>query len=184
MTSTQARHTRWAAGEQQITGMSVTTLSPQLTGKCPQCHGDFESCTCTGAVPAPRAGKAADVGREIGRQDDRGGDDGRGFERDETDQFHQIVRGLVDDGDRRAHAAGRQARRTLAEMAPGQTRQPVLRMARQLSFTPTAPAGLVAGGQCSSCQGAGGKMIDTSSDGVTRQHWQSCTACGGTGATR
>ncbi|RPK32231.1 hypothetical protein EES39_39025 [Streptomyces sp. ADI92-24] len=130
MTSTQARHTRWAAGEQQITGMSVTTLSPQFTGKCPDCQGDFESCTCTGAVPAPQAGAIDDIRRE---------DDRKGFERDETDQFHQIVRGLVDDGDRRAHAAGRQTRRTLAEMAPGQTRQPVLRMTRQLTFTPTVP---------------------------------------------
>ncbi|MGW0669797.1 hypothetical protein [Streptomyces sp. NPDC002746] len=123
----------------------------------------------------PRAGTVDDIRRE---------DDARGYERDETDQFHRMVERLVAVGDRRAHAAGRQARRTLAEMAPDQTLQPVLRMTRQLTFTPTAPAGPVAGGQCSSCQGAGGKMIDTSSDGVTRQHWQSCTACGGTGAAR
>ncbi|WP_405393481.1 hypothetical protein OG596_38330 (plasmid) [Streptomyces sp. NBC_01102] len=71
---------------------------------------------------APRAG----VAEEIGRKDDRGGDDGRGYERDETDQFHQVVRHLVVEGDDRARAAGRQARRTLAEMAPGYERQPVL----------------------------------------------------------
>lgn len=81
---------------------------------------------------APRAGKAADVGREIGRQDDRSGDDGRGYERDETDQFHQLVHGLVLDGDNRAAEAGRRARRTLAEMAPGYTRQPVLLLTRPL----------------------------------------------------
>ncbi|MFG3179978.1 hypothetical protein ACGFZC_33635 [[Kitasatospora] papulosa] len=118
-----------------------------------------------------------------GMEDD---DNRRGPERDETDTdlFRQLVRQLVDDGDGLAAAAGRQARRTLAQMAPGQPRQPVLLLTRPLTFTPTAPAGPVAGGQCSSCQGAGGRMIDTSSDGVTRQHWQSCTACGGTGAAR
>ncbi|WP_328698512.1 hypothetical protein [Streptomyces sp. NBC_00342] len=161
MTSTQARHTRRA----------VLQAAVDADGHC---HGSGQEHLSVSTL-APQAGAIDDIRRE---------DDRKGYERDETDQFHQVVRGLVDDGDRRAYAAGHQARRTFAEMAPGQTRQPVLRMARQLSFTPTAPAGLVAGGQCSSCQGAGGKMIDTSSDGVTRQTWQSCTACGGTGATR
>lgn len=50
----------------------------------------------------PWAGRAADVGREIGLQDDRGGDDGRGYERDEKDRFHQYVHGLVLHGDTRA----------------------------------------------------------------------------------
>ncbi|MFI5635169.1 hypothetical protein ACIA8E_38670 [Streptomyces sp. NPDC051664] len=53
---------------------------------------------------------------------------------DETDQFHQLVQQLVADGDTRAWAAGRRARRTLAEMVPGDTRQPVLRLARPLTF--------------------------------------------------
>ncbi|MET8731291.1 hypothetical protein ABZV81_29565 [Streptomyces parvus] len=66
-------------------------------------------------------------------------DNQRGFERDETDQLHQVVRRLTDDGDRRARATGRHARRTYAEMAPGQTRQPVLYMTRPLTFTPSAP---------------------------------------------
>ncbi|MBK3588656.1 hypothetical protein JHN49_35205 [Streptomyces sp. MBT57] len=83
-----------------------------------------------------------------------------------------------------AVAAGRQARRTLAQMAPGTTQQPVLLMTRPLTFTPTAPAGPVAGRPCTSCQGAGGRTVDTSSDGVSRQHWQSCTPCGGTGVAR
>ncbi|KIF72753.1 hypothetical protein QR77_41465 [Streptomyces sp. 150FB] len=34
-------------------------------------------------------------------------------------RLHQMVRHLVADGDLRAAAAGRRARRTLAEMAPG-----------------------------------------------------------------
>ncbi|MET9097149.1 hypothetical protein ABZX72_34295 [Streptomyces cyaneofuscatus] len=68
-------------------------------------------------LTAPRAGLADDMTRDDNR---------RGFERDETDQFHQLVRQLVDDGDDRAASAGRRARRTLQEMAPGYTRQPVL----------------------------------------------------------
>ncbi|OKK05280.1 hypothetical protein AMK09_37630 [Streptomyces sp. CB02488] len=117
----------------------------------------------TRSATAPRAGWY---------EDEEQRDNDLGPMPDET-EFHQLAR-----------FAGRQARRTLAEMDPGRTRQPVLRMTRPLTFTPTAPAGPVAGGQCSSCHGAGGTMIDTSSDGVTRQHWQSCTACGGTGAAR
>ncbi|MEU5560827.1 hypothetical protein AB0H47_32700 [Streptomyces globisporus] len=64
-------------------------------------------------------------------------DNQRGYERDETDQLHQVVRRLTDYGDRRARAAGRRARRTYAEMAPGQTRQPVLQMTRPLTFRPS-----------------------------------------------
>ncbi|MFI2471512.1 hypothetical protein ACH475_34940 [Streptomyces globisporus] len=79
-------------------------------------------------LTAPRAGLADDMTRDDNR---------RGPERDETDQFQKLVQQLVDDGDDRAAAAGRQARRTYAEMAPGQTRQPVLYMARPLTFVPT-----------------------------------------------
>ncbi|RCH65484.1 hypothetical protein DT019_27190 [Streptomyces sp. SDr-06] len=50
-------------------------------------------------------------------EDEEQRDNGRGFERDETDTaFHQLVRHLVVDGDRRAATAGRRARRTLVEM--------------------------------------------------------------------
>ncbi|MFJ2094684.1 hypothetical protein ACIOEW_36325 [Streptomyces sp. NPDC087901] len=115
----------------------------------------------------PRSGIADDMSRD---------DDARGYERDETDQFHQVVRHLVIDGDDRARAAGRQARRTLADMVPGYARQPVLRLTRQLTFR--------ASDQCQPCGGQGGRMVDTSSDGVTRQHWQSCTSCSGSGVTR
>lgn len=68
-----------------------------------------------------------------GMEDD---DNRRGPERDETDTdlFRQLVRQLVDDGDGRAAAAGRQARRTLEQMAPGYTRQPVLQLVRPLVF--------------------------------------------------
>ncbi len=34
---------------------------------------------------------------------------------------------------------------------------------------------------CDTCGGAKGKVIDTSSDGVRRQHWQNCQTCGGKG---
>ncbi|MEV7715401.1 MULTISPECIES: hypothetical protein [unclassified Streptomyces] len=64
-----------------------------------------------------------------GMEDD---DNARGYERDETDQYHRLVRQLVADGDYRARSAGRHARRTLAEMAPGYVRQPVLVLTRPL----------------------------------------------------
>ncbi|MFI5726934.1 hypothetical protein [Streptomyces cyaneofuscatus] len=104
---------------------------------CPICEGNFETCRCTGITPlrSPRAGVADDIRRE----DDCGGHDGRGYERDETDRYHQLVRQLTAEGDGLAVAAGRRARRTLAEMNPGQTRQPVLRMTRELTFVPTVP---------------------------------------------
>ncbi|MGI5532498.1 hypothetical protein ACQEVX_35555 [Streptomyces syringium] len=38
-----------------------------------------------------------------------------------------------------------------------------------------------AAGKCGSCRGEGGRMVDTSDGGVTRQTWQSCTACHGSG---
>ncbi|WSC25087.1 hypothetical protein OIE60_35410 (plasmid) [Streptomyces sp. NBC_01766] len=106
-----------------------------VTPTCPRCRGMFETCRCVGGhlgvvlvQLAPRAGIADDAQRE----DDRSGHDGSGYERDETDQLHQLVARLVAAGDDRAQAAGRGARRTLAGMAPGYTRQPVLRMTRPL----------------------------------------------------
>ncbi|MFD6803956.1 hypothetical protein [Streptomyces cyaneofuscatus] len=114
----------------------MTRPIPALMSSCPICEGNFETCRCTGIAPlgSPRAGVAGDIRRE----DDHGGHDGRGYERDETDRaFRQLVEQLVADGDDRAATAGRRARRTLAEMAPGQTRQPVLRMTRELTFVPT-----------------------------------------------
>ncbi|MEE1735468.1 hypothetical protein PUR49_02815 [Streptomyces sp. BE147] len=125
--------------------------------------------------------RPANRGGYGGMEDD---DNRRGPERDETDTdlFRQLVRQLVDEGDDRAAAAGRQARRTFAEMHPGTTRQPVLQMlTRTVTFAPSAPA---AGATCTRCGGTGGQTIDTSSDGVSRQHWQSCQPCGGTGVAR
>lgn len=34
---------------------------------------------------------------------------------------------------------------------------------------------------CTTCQGRQGQVVDTSSNGVTRQNWQSCSPCNGTG---
>ncbi|MEF9915692.1 hypothetical protein RJT17_37280 [Streptomyces sp. P5-A9] len=77
-------------------------------------------------LDTPRAGLADDMERDDNR---------RGFERDETDTaFHRLVDQLVVDGDDRARSAGRQTRRTLAEMDPGYQRQPVLLLARPLTF--------------------------------------------------
>ncbi|MFE3996544.1 hypothetical protein ACFXPW_33400 [Streptomyces goshikiensis] len=70
---------------------------------------------------APPAAPRAGVFEDMERDDNR-----RGPERDETDQFHRLVRQLVLDGDRRAAYAGRAARRTLAAMAPGATTAPLL----------------------------------------------------------
>ncbi|MFD8440185.1 hypothetical protein ACFV2I_34570 [Streptomyces microflavus] len=84
----------------------------------------------TRTIPTPSSGIYDDM---------EDADNKKGPERDETDRaFRDLVEQLVADGDRRALAAGRRARRTLAEMAPGQTRQPVLLMAPQLTFVPTA----------------------------------------------
>ncbi|MFF4249463.1 hypothetical protein ACFYY2_34115 [Streptomyces sp. NPDC001822] len=93
----------------------------------------MSSMTLAPARPAHRAGLSAALGAgtidDIGREDDQ-----RGYERDETDQFHQLVDHLVADGDARARSAGRRARRTLPEMAPGYERQPVLLLTRPLTF--------------------------------------------------
>ncbi|TXS58213.1 hypothetical protein [Streptomyces sp. t39] len=61
----------------------------------------------TRTIPAPASSLYDDMEDEDNR---------RGPERDETDQFHQLVRHLVTDGDARAALVGRRARRTLAEM--------------------------------------------------------------------
>ncbi|MGW0143651.1 hypothetical protein [Streptomyces calvus] len=106
---------------------------------------------------------------------------------------------------------GRRARRTLQEMAPGYTRQPVLTLHRPVMANDACPlcgrwsctgsdcppASAVPApatrhtvpypqGQqpCGSCGGAGGRVVDTSSDGVTRQSWQTCGSCGGSGVAR
>ncbi|MFE7614325.1 hypothetical protein [Streptomyces sp. NPDC057496] len=59
------------------------------------------------AVPRPNAGIIKDIEDE---------DNKKGFEPDDLTAFHQLVRHLTADGDRRAAGAGRKARRTLAEM--------------------------------------------------------------------
>ncbi|MER5501289.1 hypothetical protein ABT096_29370 [Streptomyces sp. NPDC002561] len=101
-------------------------------------------------------------------------DNRRGPEPDET-EFHQLVGRLVAVGDDRARTGGRRTRRTYAEMVPGAyDRQPILRMT-------TADIVFKASRECSSCRGQGGRMEDTSSDGVIRQHWVTCSSCRGSG---
>ncbi|MFG2716189.1 hypothetical protein ACGFX2_37510 [Streptomyces goshikiensis] len=67
----------------------------------------------------PRAGKIDDIERR---------DDERGFERDETDSLHRLGTLLLTMAERddARIPAGRRARRTLAEMAPGYVRPPLL----------------------------------------------------------
>ncbi|MER7316508.1 MULTISPECIES: hypothetical protein [Streptomyces] len=72
---------------------------------------------------SPHAGPIEDIERE---------DDRKGYEPEEVAQHHKLVARLVVDGDARAKAAGRRARRTLADMMPGYKRQPVLRLTRPL----------------------------------------------------
>lgn len=83
--------------------------------------------------PEPRHDRPADAPQTPARprqtwagwfEDEEERDNQRGFERDETDQFHRLVRHLLNDGDRRA--AGRRARRTLGEMVPGAALPPLL----------------------------------------------------------
>ncbi|MEU6631745.1 hypothetical protein ABZ905_26210 [Streptomyces parvus] len=98
------------------------------TGSCPICQGTFETCRCTGGVAVldrhPERIPASAAAGGYGGWEDK--DNRRGYERDETDQLNQLVGRLVADGDHRAAAAGRRARRTLQEMNPGFIRQPVL----------------------------------------------------------
>ncbi|MGN5392455.1 hypothetical protein [Streptomyces sp. JL7001] len=61
----------------------------------------------TRVVPRPNAGIIDDIERE---------DNKKGFEPEDLAAFHQLVRHLTADGDRRAARAGRKARRKLAEM--------------------------------------------------------------------
>lgn len=119
--------------------MTTATLlaSPSATGTCPNCQGNFETCSCGASPRLPR--QELNSGPSAGLYDDmEDADNKRGPERDETDRYHRLVRRLVADGDWRAHRAGRQTPRTLQQMAPDLNRQPVLRMVdRPLTFTPT-----------------------------------------------
>jgi hypothetical protein len=78
-----------------------------------------------------------------------------GIRREETDQLHQLVDHLVADGDDRARAAGRRARRTLTEMAPGYTRQPVLLLTRPLQMRAADDACPICGYWTCRCGSAG-----------------------------
>lgn len=54
-------------------------------------------------------------------------------------------------------------------------KQPVRQQAGVPSCMPSAAR------PCSSCEGKGGRVVDTSSGGVIRKHWSTCKACRGTG---
>ena len=45
----------------------------------------------------------------------------------------------------------------------------------------TTAAVITAAVPCGACNGTGGKTVDTSENGVSRQNWQSCGTCHGTG---
>lgn len=62
----------------------------------------------TRTMPRPSAGIIDDIERE---------DNQKGYEPDNLTSFHQLVRHLTADGDRRAARLGRQARRTRGQMS-------------------------------------------------------------------
>lgn len=62
-------------------------------------------------MPLSMTRPCAGIIDDIEREDDR-----RDYEPEELATFHQLVRHLTADGDRRAARAGRRARRTLAQM--------------------------------------------------------------------
>ncbi|MEW1699453.1 hypothetical protein [Streptomyces sp. NPDC091278] len=110
--------------------ISIAHPTPTLTGNCPDCSGSFETCRCgtrpqLGAARTllpVQAGIADDIERE---------DEAKGLEPyDDLAALHQLVRHLVADGDHRAQQKDVRARRTLGEMAPGHTRQPLLTLHR------------------------------------------------------
>ncbi len=61
----------------------------------------------TRPIPRPSASIIDDIERE---------DNKKGYEPEDLTAFHQLVRHLTADGDRRAARASRRSRRTLAEM--------------------------------------------------------------------
>ncbi|MFI8008279.1 hypothetical protein [Streptomyces sp. NPDC086010] len=108
----------------------------------------------TATLNSPRAGLADDMTRDDNR---------RGFERDETDTaFRDLVHQLVHDGDDRADSAGRHARRTLAEMAPGYERQPVLLLTRPLDFRSANDACVLCGFWTCRCGGVAPAPVESS----------------------
>ncbi|MFF8696753.1 hypothetical protein ACF08W_31520 [Streptomyces sp. NPDC015144] len=121
------------------------------------------SMTCAPLAPASTTASLASTAaplhagviEEIGREDDRGGHDGRGYERDETDTaFRQLVQHLVDHGDARAQKADRHARRTYADMVPGDyARQPVLHLTSPLDYRSADDACVICGFWTCKCGG-------------------------------
>lgn len=99
--------------------MKISMTQPQQpvgAATCPECSGSFETCTC-GVRPGILQAGLDDVIKRIEEEDN---EDGPSY------VVRKLVQHLVADGDARALGAGRQARRTLDQMMPGYTRQPVL----------------------------------------------------------
>ncbi|MGW1412129.1 hypothetical protein [Streptomyces sp. NPDC002403] len=117
-----------------MTCATAATIPVLGTGNCPRCHGDFESCQCTGVAQTSTTTSLRAGWYE--EQEER--DNELGPMPDET-EFHQLVQHLVDQGDDRAQKTGRHARRTLAEMAPEYVRQPVLVLHRPVMANDACP---------------------------------------------
>ncbi|WP_392900806.1 hypothetical protein [Streptomyces sp. LN699] len=111
------------------------------------------------ATLIPRAGTIDDIRRE---------DEDRGYERDESDSLHQVGTLLLAmaEGDDARIPEGRRARRTLAEMAPGYIRPPVLRF--NVSVRAAGDACGLCGYWTCRCPAAAAPATSTSATGLVR----------------
>lgn len=112
----------------------------------------------TATLP-PRAGKIDDIRRE---------DDSKGLERDD-DAYHQLGQALLamaDTEDARI-PAGRRARRTLTEMAPGYIRPPLLSFTT-LSFRAAEDACGLCGWWNCRCNSGSAAVAQPSTTGTDR----------------
>lgn len=100
--------------------ISIAYPQPENTSTCPIRKGPFETRACGEHPGVLRAG-LDDVIKRIEEEDN---EDGPSY------SVRELVQHLVADDDARAQGAGRQARRTLDQMMPGYTRQPMLTLHR------------------------------------------------------
>ncbi|MEV4333474.1 hypothetical protein AB0K02_23520 [Streptomyces sp. NPDC049597] len=117
------------------------------------------------------------------------GDDARG---PEPEEHHGAAADLMLRMSRQADnriPPERRARRTLGQMVPGGAMPALLSFAARseapnMDKTRARPTGTDAQLPCTVCRGKGGRVVDTSSGGVTRQSWHQCTSCRGSGVAR
>ncbi|MFJ3817778.1 hypothetical protein [Streptomyces sp. NPDC090056] len=119
--------------------LSIPHTLPRITGNCPTCSGTFETCRC-GEKPAIRTLRTSESVRAWVGEDIHEEDEAKGYEREPEARLHALVQHLVADGDRRARAVGRPARRTREQMAPGHQLRELLTMTGTAHGTGGRPA--------------------------------------------